>query len=107
MSANYSKSRRDAIGSLNRGKTFSPVTIQRMSDAALARGPMSSETKALVSLNSAKAQLFEISLLDGSLLKDGSTSIILRTIPVVAAYISCGEKTVRRALTGTGIILSK
>lgn len=74
MSANYSKSRREAIGSLNRGKTFSPVTIQRMTDAALARGPMPSETKELVSLNSAKAQLFEISLLDGSLLKDGSTA---------------------------------
>lgn len=103
----YSDARREAIGALNRGKTFSPETIARLSAAALLRAPMTPETKALVSLNSAKAELFEVRLLDGSSLTNECTSIILRTIPTVANYVSCHEKTVRKALTGNGIIRGK
>ncbi len=32
------------------------------------------------------------------------TSLTLRTIPVVANFIGCNEKTVRRALKSNGII---
>ena len=107
MKANYSLAHRETIGALNRGKTFSPETIGLMTAAAMQRAPMTPESRALVSLNSARAELFEVSLLDGNPLSNGCTSITLRTIQTVADYVSCHEKTVRRALTGSGIIRSK
>lgn len=41
----YSDARREKIGNLNRGKKFSPETIERMREKALTRSPMSEETK--------------------------------------------------------------
>jgi group I intron endonuclease len=107
MRANYSQERRDAIGALNRGKVFSPHTIALMQASALARPPMSDESRSLVSANSAKALLFELSMLDGTLLSTGVASLVLRTIPVVASYCDCSERTVRRAVKGSGIIKNK
>lgn len=107
MRANYSQARRDAIGALNRGKKLHPETVELMRAAALSRQPMSDESRAKVSANSAKALLLELSMVDGSALPDGTTSIVLRTVPVVAEYCNCNEKTVRRALKGNGIIKGK
>lgn len=107
MRANYSQARRDAIGALNRGKKLRPETVELMRAAALSRQPMSDESRAKVSANSAKALLLELSMVDGSALPDGTTSIVLRTVPVVAEYCNCNEKTVRRALKGNGIIKGK
>jgi hypothetical protein len=62
MKANYSEERRETIGSLNRGKSLSPETVELIRQAALKRAPMTDETRSLVSANSAKAQLFEVSI---------------------------------------------
>ena len=104
MRVNYSSERREAIGSLNRGKKLSPATVERIRGAALARPPVSSDTRANVSANSAVANLYLISRVDNAVLPDGSYNIIVRTTPAVAEYCSCSYKTVQRALSGTGII---
>lgn len=41
----FNDARREMIGSLNRGKTLSPKTIEKMREKALNRPPMSNETK--------------------------------------------------------------
>lgn len=99
-----SSERRAAIGALNRGKKLSSITIERIRQSALARPLMNPETRAKVSANSAVANLYLVNRVDNTLLPDGSNSIILRTIPAVAEYCNCNEKTVRRALVGTGVI---
>jgi group I intron endonuclease len=47
MKANYSEERRNLIGNLNRGKTFSEETINRMKISALSRSPRSFSEEAL------------------------------------------------------------
>jgi hypothetical protein len=107
MRNNYSQARREAIGSLNRDKTLSPETIQLMREAAFARSPMSDETRAKLSTNSANAILIELSHVDGSLFPNGENTLVLHTINVVAQYCKCDERTVRRALKGNGILRRK
>lgn len=96
------------IGSLNRGKNLSASTIQAIRLAAISRLPMSDATRAKVSYNSAKAQLFSVSRLDNTLflfLKGVMVSSdILRTLPVVASFIKSSEKTIRRAMAKQGIV---
>ena len=104
MRTNYSSERRETIGSLNRGKKLSPEEREHLRKLALARPPMSQNTRDKVSANSTVANLYNISRVDKTLLSNGSHEITLRTIPVVASYCNCNERTVRRALTGTGII---
>ena len=109
MSINYSSERREAIGSLNRGKPLASSTIELMRETALKRGPLSNSTRAKVSANSTVAQLYSVSRVDGSYFSsfDGvmKTTITLRTLPVVANFIGCNEKTIRRALKLNGIVL--
>lgn len=102
--ANYSSERREFIGSLNRGKTLSPITVGRIRTAALARPPMSMETRDKISINSTVANLYIVNHVEETILSNGITSIVLRTIPKVAEFCNCSEKTVRRALQGNGII---
>jgi group I intron endonuclease len=45
MKDHYSHDRRKKIGSLNRGRKFSPEIIERMRENALTRSPMSEKTK--------------------------------------------------------------
>lgn len=104
MRINYSSERREAIGSLNRGKKLSPATIERIRLSAQARPPMSPDTRQKVSANSAVANLYVVSRVDNATLPNGSHKITLRTIPTVAEYCNCDEKTVRRALAGSGVI---
>jgi group I intron endonuclease len=108
MRKNYSDERREMIGSLNRGKTLSPETIELIRLASLNRSPMSDNTRALVSANSAKAQLYTLSRVDGASFSSAGGEVVfsevLRTLPVVAGVIGCGEKTVRRAVASNGIV---
>lgn len=108
MRDNYSQERRDTIGALNRGKTLSPETREKIRLAALSRGPMSDETRAKVIRNSANVKLFDVARVDGALFlseKDGMVrSTIVRSIPSVADITKCNERTVRRALAADGII---
>jgi len=105
MKANYSLARREAIGSLNRSKLFSEKTIKFMRESALKRSPMPASVRLKISVNSPKAQFYQLSLIGQ--LKDENNFIVLRTILVVAKYCDCSEKTIRRALKGNGIVRGK
>lgn len=113
MKLNYSSERREAIGALNRGKTFSASTIQLMRLRALARGPRSEETIAKISVNSTTANLYSITLLpkgtwdDNTPFSDYVPGKEIRTINKVAELIGCSEKTIRRALKTNGIVKGK
>lgn len=104
MRVNYSSERREAIGSLNRGKKFSACTILRMRTAALTRAKMSDKTRQKISANSTVANFYVVKRVDKGVLPDGAIEIILRTIPKVAEYCKCSKKTIQRALLGTGVV---
>lgn len=85
----YSLARRVRIGSLNRGKTLSPETIEKLRAKALKRPPMSDETKQKCIRHTRPVVLYN---LNGTVY--GKYSSILEA----AKSINCGEKTIRRAL---------
>lgn len=92
MKAKYSDKRREAIGNLNRGKTFSEQTIQKMSKSALSRvKPIFSE-KALSNMkkNSKRIILYNIN--------DNTVYGEFNSIKEAAAHINCNEKTINRSL---------
>lgn len=108
MRLNYSVERRETIGALNRGKSLSANTIEAIRLAALNRAPMSDETRVKISANSTTAQFYSVSRVDNSYFISMDDvmvkSLILRTLPTVAGFIDCHEKTVRRALATDGIV---
>lgn len=106
MRINYSSERRQQIGSLNRGKKLSDSTIKKMQRSALSRKPLLAESRAKISKNSAKANLYRVSHVDKILLSNGNYDITLQTISKVAKFCKCSSKTVQRALgsSNTGII---
>lgn len=104
MRINYSSERREQIASINRGKKLSTTTIELIRAAALARPPMSAETREKVSANSTVAKFYEVSRVDNGLMPNGCISMTIRTILKVAEICSCSEKTVQRALQNTGIV---
>jgi hypothetical protein len=85
----YSDARRETIGNLNRGKKFSPETIETMREKALTRPHMSDETKKKCIVNTRPVVLYN---LDKTLYGKYSTII------EAANTINCNEKTIRRAL---------
>ena len=92
----YSDARRERIGNLNRGKKFSPETIEKMREKALNRPPMSSVTKQKCITNTRPVVLYN---LNGTVYGEYST------ILDAAKSINCGEKTIRRALkTEKGLV---
>lgn len=108
MRLNYSAERRATIAALNKGKKLSSETVELIRLSAFQRPPMSKASRALVSKNSAKAQLFKVSKFDGNefLTAEGvmSNSTTLQTLNTVAQFIGCNEKTVRRGLKVTGLV---
>ena len=107
MRTNYSSERRELIGSLNRGKTLSVTTVERIRAAALARPSITKEVRNKISMNSTVANTYLVKHVDNVIIENGHTSILLRTIPKVAEFCNCNEKTVRRAIQGNGIIKNK
>ena len=88
--------RREMIGSLNRGKKFSPETIDKMRQKALNRPPMLDRTKNKCITNTRPVVLYN---LNGTVYGEYST------ILDAAKSINCGEKTIRRALkTEKGLV---
>ena len=85
----YTYERRDMIGSLNKGKKFTPETIEKMREKALNRSPMSKETRKKCITHTRPVVLYN---LDGTVYGEYST------ILDAADSINCGEKTIRRAL---------
>jgi group I intron endonuclease len=85
----YSDERRERIGSLNRGKIFSPQTIEKMREKALNRPPMSDETKLKCVSNTRPVILYNL---------NGTIYGKYPTITEAAKAINCSEKTILRAL---------
>lgn len=85
----FSDARREQIGNLNRGKEFSPETIEKMREKALLRAPISEETKKKCIRNTRPLIIYN---LDKTVVGKYSTII------EAAKAINCGEKTIRRAL---------
>lgn len=95
----YSDERREAIGKLNRGKKFSPETMEKMREKALNRPPMSEETKLKCIANTRPVILYN---LNGTVYGEYSTIID------ASKAINCNEKTIRRALvTEKGLVKNK
>jgi len=85
----YSDSRREKIGSLNRGKILSKETIEKIREKALNRNPMSKETKLKCIKHTKPVILYN---LNGNIY--GKYPSILEA----AKAINYNEKTIRRAL---------
>lgn len=85
----FSEARREQIGNLNKGKKLSPETIQIIREKALARPPVSDETKKKCVVHTRPVVLYNLNrTVYGEYL----------TIKEAAASINCYEKTIRRAL---------
>jgi group I intron endonuclease len=85
----YSDERRKMIGNLNRGKKFSPETIEKLRQKALNRPPMSDETKLKCVANTRPVILYNL---------NGTIYGEYPTILEASKAINCNEKTIRRAL---------
>jgi hypothetical protein len=103
MSDIYSDARRERIGNLNRGKEITPERREFLRQVALARPPMSEETRAKVSANHASVIQMEITSIKDTTIPPYTARGILEA----ADYIGCGEKTVRRALKQKEMIVKK
>lgn len=85
----YSDERRERIGNLNKGKTLSPETIEKIREKALNRPPMSDETKIKCIAHTRPVVLYNL---------NGTVYGKYSTIIEAAKAINCGERTIRRAL---------
>ena len=85
----YSDERRERIGNLNKGKSLSPETIEKMRQKALLRPAMFDEIKKKCITNTIPIILYN---LNGTIFGKYSTIID------AANAINCNEKTIRRAL---------
>jgi len=96
MTDGFNDARREIIGSLNRGKQFSPETIDKMRVQNLNRPSMSDETKNKCITKTRPVVLYN---LNGTVYGEYST------ILDIAKSINCDEKTIRRALkTKKGLV---
>jgi group I intron endonuclease len=85
----YSDTRREKIGSLNKGKKLSPETIDKMRVKAFNRPPMSMDTKQKCITHTRPIILSNL---------NGTVYGHYTTILEAAKAINCNEKTIRRAL---------
>lgn len=85
----FSDDRREQIGNLNKGKKLSLETIERIREKALARPPMSDETKNKCVVHTRPVVLYNL---------DRTVYGKYSTIIEAADAINCNEKTIRRAL---------
>jgi group I intron endonuclease len=89
MKDNYSNARRERIGNLNRGKKLSEETIEKLRAIALNRPPMKEETRKKCITHTRPVTLYNL---------NGTVYGKYITIREAAKAISCGEKTIGRAL---------
>lgn len=89
MKEKFSDERRELIGNLNKGKKFSPETIEKMREKALNRVPMSDETKLKCITNTRPVILYNL---------NGTVYGKYPTILAASKAINCNEKTIIRAL---------
>ena len=100
MKANYSEERRMAIGNLNKGKTFSPTTIQLMKESALNRiKPIFSEEGIKNMKKNSKAIL--VYNMDYTVYGE------FPSITEASKSLGCSQKTITRALQTPKKILKR
>lgn len=94
MKINYSSERREAIGALNRGKSLSSETVEKIRQSALNRSPMTQESRENFSRKSGKT--YVLTRVDStSFLSPNNlmvSSLELFTIKTVRSFLNCSEK---------------
>jgi len=100
MKANYSLERRLRIGELNRGKTFSPETIQKIRDKALKRKPYNYSLSGLENLKKSSKALLVFNL-NGTLYGEYSS------LTEAAKILNSSLKTISRCLKTEKKILKR
>ena len=98
MRKTYSCERKEKVKLLNKGKTLSKETRELMRNAAFLRKPMSAESRAKCVVNIKPVKITDL---------DGSNAIKFESIKKASIAISCCEKTIRRALSGNGVLKKK
>ena len=91
MSSNYSEERRSQIGNLNRGKTLSAETKEKLRKAALSRLPRTFTPEALSNMKKSSKPIVLYN-------KDGTVYGEYSSITEASLAINCGVKTIYRAL---------
>jgi group I intron endonuclease len=100
MSKNYSMARKERIENLNKGKTLSPETIEKMREKALNRKPLTYSAEAMVNMK----KNFKIIILYNL---DRTVYGEFPSLSEAAKTIGCGVKTISRALKTEKKILKK
>jgi group I intron endonuclease len=102
MKASYSDERREAIGNLNRGKTFSEETKNKLRKSALSRVTPTFSEKALSNMRKKSKPIILYNINDNTVYGE------FNSITEAAAHINCNEKTIRRSLqTNKKILLRR
>jgi len=92
MKANYSEERRERIGNLNKGKSLSELTKNRMKKSALSRSTRNFSEEALLNMKK-KSKSIILYNIDNNTVFGEYSSIV-----EAANSINCNEKTIRRCL---------
>lgn len=98
MKANYSEQRRRRIGDLNKGKSFSPETIEYMRQAALSRN---STEQGILRAGAMKKNSKSIIVKETNNIVYGQFNSIVET----AEALNCSTKTIQRTLKSSSKLL--
>lgn len=100
MKANYSEERRMTIGNLNRDKSFSPVIIENMRQAALSRSKVIYSNEAILNMKKNSKAILVYNF-------DYTVYGEFPSITEAAKTLGCDQKTIRRALKTNKKILRR
>lgn len=100
MKANYSKERRLAIGSLNKGKSFSPSTIESMKQSALNRIKPIYSAEGIQNMKKNSKPILVYNM-------DYTVYGEFPSIKEASKYLGCSQKTIHRALQTPKKILKR
>ena len=92
MKAKYSEERREAIGNLNKGKTFSEETLSKMWEKALLRSPRTFLPESLKNMQKKSISVILYNISNNTVYGEYSS------ITEASNSLNCNEKTIRRAL---------
>lgn len=91
MKANYSEERRIIIGNLNRGKSLSPCTIDRIKQGALTRIKLIYSSEAIMNMKKKSKPILVYNF-------DYTVYGEFTSVAEAAKILGCDQKTIRRAL---------
>jgi group I intron endonuclease len=100
MKSSYSQERRDRIGDLNRGKTFSPETIESMRQSAIDRKEYYYSEEGILNMKNKSKPIIVKEL-------NGIVYGIFPSITATAEALNCSAKTLSRALSSPSKLLKK